>query len=210
MPEDISRRAHLGQNTRRNAEPLHDLLIPDKPMNIKKHGSGGVGIIRGMNRPLGKIPDQPAVHRTEQQLTRLGPRSDSGHVLQNPSDLGRAEISIRNQSRLLPYLPVKAVLLQLFDHIRGAAALPNDGIIYRLPRVFIPEDGGFPLVCDADGPNLVRSRSQYGHGFHSHRQLGGPDFHGIMFHPARLGINLCKFLLRHGADIASLVKQDAP
>ena len=45
---------------------LQDFLIPAEVMNIEKHGSGSIGIIRHMYGALGQIPDQPGIHRTEE------------------------------------------------------------------------------------------------------------------------------------------------
>ena len=37
-------------------------------MDIEQHGTGGVGIIGGMNLSAGQIPDEPSVNGSEKQI----------------------------------------------------------------------------------------------------------------------------------------------
>ena len=130
-------------------------------------------------------------------------------MIQDPGDLRCTEVGIGNQSGLLPDDFVKTVLFQFLDHIGSPAALPYNGIVYRFSGIFVPEDRRLTLVRDADGFNLVIRDTQDCHTLDRHSQLGGPDLHGVMFYPAGLGIDLCEFLLCHGADVSLLIKQDA-
>ena len=208
MPEDTAGRFHTGQYPCRDVKPLQDLLIPAKPVDVKEHGSGGVCVVRHMNLALGQVPDQPGIHRPEKQFSRLrflfGPRN----IPQDPCYLGRAEVCVGNQARLLPDDSVKTIRLQFFDHIRSPAALPDHSVIHRFPGAFVPEDRRLPLVCNSNGRNLLRLRANHCHALRCHRQLRRPDLHGIVLYPARLGIDLCKLLLGHGTDIARPVKKN--
>ena len=111
--------------------------------------------------------------------------------------------------QVLPEDFVKTVFFQFLDHIGSPTALPYNGIVYRFSGIFVPEDRRLTLVRDADGFNLVIRDTQDCHALNRHSQLGGPDLHGVMFYPAGLGIDLCEFLLCHGADVSLLIKQDA-
>ncbi len=206
MSVDIAGRAHPGQHRGRYAEPFQDLLIPAESVNVKKHGPGSIGIVCHMDRPPGEVPDQPGVHSAEEKFPGLGPLPGPRHILQDPGDLGSAEISVRHQSRFPGDHLVKSVLFQLLDHVRCPAALPYNGIVHRLPGILVPEDGGLPLVGNSYGGNLFRSRPQHCHALCGHSQLGGPYLPGIVLHPAGPGVNLSEFLLRHGADIPCSVK----
>ena len=157
---------------------------------------------------LGQIPDQPGIYRTEKQFSPLCPFSDTGYIIQDPGNLGSTEISIRDQAGLLPDDFVKTVFFQFLDHIGGPAALPYNGIVYRFPGIFIPENRSLTLIRDADGLDLVIGDTQHRHTFNGHSQLGGPDFHRVMLYPAWLGIDLCEFFLCHGTDISLFIKQD--
>ena len=138
MPVDTAGGPHLGQDLLRNAKPLHNLLVPDQFVDIEQHGAGSIGVIRHMHRALGKVPDKPCVHRTEQQLAFFCLFPGPGHIFQNPCYLGGAEIGIRHQPCLFPDFLVKTILFQFLNHVRGPAALPYNGIVNRLPGIFVP------------------------------------------------------------------------
>ena len=169
MPIDATGGPNLGQDFGRNAEPLHNLLVPDQPVDVEQHGAGSIGIVRHMHRTLCQIPDEPGVHRAEEQLPFFRPFPGPGHMLQNPGNLGGAEIGVRHQAGLLPDFLVEAVLLQPLDHVRGAAALPYDGIVYRLSGILVPQNRSLPLVGDADGGYLLRAHACHGHALRGHR-----------------------------------------
>ena len=170
-------------------------------MNVKKHGTGSIGVIRYKNLSLGQVPDKPGVHRAEQQLARLRHFPGALHIIQDPLDLGTGKIGIRHQPGPLPDDAVKAILLQLFDNIRRPAALPADGIVHRFSRFFTEADGSLPLVGNTYRRNILNRRADFSHGLHSHTQLGGPDFQRVMLHPARFRIYLGELPLHHRAHM---------
>ena len=91
----------------------------------------------------------------------------------------------------------------------GAAALPDDGVADGLPGLLVPDDGGLPLVGDADGGDVLGPGADLVHGREGHAQLGGPDLIGVVLHPAGSRVILGKFLLRDAADLTRFVEQDA-
>ena len=208
MTEQMAGGIHFRQHAGGNSQPLQYLFVPTESVNIIQHGPGGIGIVRGMHPAPGEIPDQPGIHGAKKDFSPLRPLSDPRHMVQNPGDLGGAEIGVRHQPGPLPdQIPI-SLRLKLFYHFGSPAALPDDGIVHRFPGGLVPADGGLPLVSDADASNLLRPGSHHGHGFRSHRKLRGPDLPGIVLHPSRPGINLRKFFLGHGADITRLIKQN--
>ena len=208
MAVNTAGRLHLWKHALRNSEPFQNVLVPFLFMNVKQNGTGRVGIIRNKNLSLRQVPDQPGVHRTEEQLALLSHPSGSLYMIQNPFDLRSGKISVRDQSGALSDQPVKALLLQPVDLLRSSAALPADGIVDRPSRLSGKADCGFPLVGDTDRRNIRRLRSDLPHGLHSHAELGGPDLQRIMLHPARLRINLSKFFLRGRAHMPHPVEQN--
>jgi hypothetical protein len=74
----------------------------------------------------------------------------------------------------------------------------------------VPEDGGLPLVGDADGGKVVGVNARLGNDLHHHGVLGGPDLHSVVLHPTLMGIKLGEFLLTDPNDVLRLVKEDRP
>ena len=69
--------------------------------------------------------------------------------------------------------------------------------------------GGFTLVGDTDGGDILSGSAHLGEGFGSHGILGQPDLGGIVLHPAGLGEVLGEFLLGDAAHLALFVEEDA-
>ena len=65
-----------------------------------------------------------------------------------------------------------------------------------------------PVVGDADGGDLRRVHPGLGQHFHHHAVLGGPDFHGVVLHPALPGVVLGEFLLGCAHNVLLPVKED--
>ena len=209
MPVDTAGRFHLGKHAFRDSQPLQNVLIPFLFMNVEQHGAGRIGIIRDKDLSLRQIPDQPGIHRTEEQLALLRHLPGSLYMVQNPFDLRPGKIGVRYQSRTFPDQPVKALLLQPVDLIRSPAALPADGIIDRSSCFSGKADRCFPLVGYSDRRNIRGVRADLAHRLHRHTELGRPDFQRIMLHPSGLRINLGEFLLCGRAYVSRSVKQNA-
>ena len=162
-----------------------------------------------MNFAAGQLVDQPRFHRAEHQLARVGLLPRTGHVVQDPLQLGCRKIGVQHKAGFLADHLGVPLRLQLVADGGGAAALPDDGAADRLAGFAVPDDGRFALVGDADGRNVGGGGPDPVHGRKRHAQLGGPDLVGVMLDPARLGEILGKFLLRHAAHTPVVVKQDA-
>ena len=100
----------------------------------------------------GQFPDQPGIDGAKEQIARLGPRPNAGHVIQNPGDLGAGEISVQQQSGAVDDFFVVPGRAKLVAGFRRAPILPDDGVIDGVARLAIPNDGRFPLVGDAQRP----------------------------------------------------------
>ena len=199
----------FGQHGTRDAQHGQDVFVPCQLVDVEKHGARGIGVVGHMHAALGHVPDQPGVDGPEQQLPLLRLFTGAGHIVQDPLDLGAGEIGVQQQAGIFPHVFLKAfVLAQFVADLRGAAALPDDGVVHGLARILLPDHRGLALVGDADGGHLVRRDAHTGQGFGQRGTLGGPDLAGIMLHPARTGIDLGKFALHHSHDIDVLIQHD--
>ena len=185
-----------------------NLIVPLQGVDVKEHGPGGVGVVGHMGLAAGELPDQPGFHGAEEQLAPPGPLPDAGDVLQNPAQLGSGKVGVDDQAGFAAVGLRQALGLEAVAVLAGAAALPDDGPGNRLAGELVPDDGGFPLIGDADGGDVGGRGADVGHGQPGHLQLGGPDLVGVMLHPAGLGEILGEFLLGHGAHLAPLIKQN--
>ena len=158
-----------------------------------------------MNLAPGQLPDEPGFDGTEQQLSCFCLFPGTWHVLQDPAELGAAEVGIDQQAGLLPNHFLTASGLQLIAKLCRPPALPHDGVIDRHARFLIPDHGGFPLVGNADGLDICIGTVNFQQRLLGHPHLGRPDLHGIVFHPAVARINLREFLLGHADHLALLI-----
>ena len=153
---DLTAGTHLGQDAGGDIQNMQQLLVPATAPDVVQHGARGIGRIGHMDAPTGQLPDQPAVHRAEQQFARLGARPHAGDMIQHPLDLGAAEVGIGAQTcHRTDVLPMPGAL-QLLAQPRRATALPDDGITDRTSACPLPQDRGLALVGDADPRNLLR------------------------------------------------------
>ena len=84
--------------------------------------------------------------------------------------------------------------------------MPDDGMMNRLTAGLVPNDCRFALIADANGGDVTGLFDDIAGDF----ELGMPDFSGVMFHPAGLGINLRELLLGTADGIAFMVEEDRP
>ena len=78
----------------------------------------------------------------------------------------------------------------------------------RLARCALPYDDGFALVGDADGGDIARARTGFAENLDGTAHLAGQDFHGVVFDPPGLRIELFELVLGDGDDCACLVEED--
>ena len=163
-----------------------------------------------MGPASGQVPDEPAVHRACQQLPPLCPLPGAGNMVQQPLQLRAGKIGIDQKARFLRHRLLQAVRLELVADGRRPAALPHDGVADRFSCAAVPQNGGLPLVGDAHGSNLLGVDMGAVHRLRQGPGSGGPDLHGIVLHPAGLGIDLAEGMLRPGHDLPCLVEQNCP
>ena len=197
------------QHTARYIENFQYLVVPVQCVDVEHHRPAGVGVVGYVDLAAGQLPDEPRLHRAEQQVAALGTRTHAGHVVQDPLELCGREVSVDDQPGLLRDQVGQAAGLQLVAVLACAAALPDNGVVDRLAGVTVPDDGRLALVRDTDGGDVLRRRADLVHSRQRHAELGRPDLVGVMLDPAGLGEILGELLLRDAAHLALGVKKDA-
>ena len=205
---DVTGVLDLRQHLPRDPEIPQDLLIPFQCMDVEKHRPGCVRCVGREYLAAGQIPQQPGVDCAKKQFALFRSLAGSGHMVQNPFQLGRGEIRIRDQAGFLRQFLIESILIDLLDAVRGAAALPDDRVIDRLACIFFPHDGGLALIRDTDRRDLIDPDAGLRHRFRRDRQLRCPDIVRIMLHIAGLRENLSVFLLRYTYHLCVMIKQD--
>ena len=76
--------------------------------------------------------------------------------------------------------------------------------------IFIPDNGGFALVGDADGGDISGGESGFLQRLFAGGERGAPDFFRVMFDPAGLREKLLEFLLGGGNYLELVVKNNSP
>ena len=208
FPVDLTGFFHLRKHTFRDIKFFKDLIIPFQSIDIEHHGSGRIGIICYMNSSLGQLPDQPGLHGTKQKLSLLCSFAGTLHIIQDPFYLGGRKIRINNKSCFLTEFFFQSPRFQAVTVLRSSSALPYDCVIHRLPRILIPHNGSFSLICNTNRCDIFRRRLDLIHCLSGNRKLCGPDLTCIMLHPSRFWKMLDKLLLRHTADPSVFIKKN--
>ncbi len=198
----------LGQHGAGHRQEAEQVLVPGQVVDVVHQGAGGIGIVGDMGLAIGEFPDEPGVDGAEEQVALLrllpGPR----HLIQDPLYLGAGEVGVDEQAGFLPHRRLVALLLQLLADTGRLPRLPHDGPVHRLPRVPVPDHGRLPLVRDAHGRHFLHLHPRQHLSYHG--PDGGPDFQGVVLHPARLREVLRKFFLRQVHHLAGLVEENGP
>ncbi len=200
--------AHLGQHRHRHAEDAADFLRPGLGMDVEQHRSAGIRGVGRVHPASGQLPDQPAVDSAEQHLAALGPGPQPLDVVEQPAQLGPREIGVDQEPGRGGDDRLMSGLVQLRAEFRGPPVLPDDRAVDRLSGRAVPDHNRLALVGDADRGN--RRRSAAGEGVAADRDHAVPDLAGVMLDPARGGVMLDEFPLRHGGDPHVAVEQDCP
>ena len=69
------------QHTARYIENFQYLVVPIQRVDVEHHRPAGVGVVGHVDLAAGQLPDEPRLHRAEQQVAALGPRAHAGHVV---------------------------------------------------------------------------------------------------------------------------------
>ena len=172
-------------------------------MDVEQHGTAGVGVVGGVHHAASEVVDQPGIDGAEHKLTGGRRLSSTAHVIENPFDLGAGEVRVRLEAGLLADSLVHTLMHQSVRDGSGTAALPPDSVINRLAGIAVPHNRGLALVGDADGGDAVGVDAALKLDLHHDGNLRSKDLHGILLHPAGLGVccAYCARSLRHDAVV---------
>ena len=193
-----------------NVQQLAEGLVPPQAVDVKEHGAAAVGVVRGVDRSPGEVPEQPAVYGAAQQLPPLGPPPGPGDVVQQPAVLGAGEVGVGQQPRPGPDGLGVPLLLELGAEGRRPPALPDDGAAHRLAGGLLPQQGGLPLVGQAQGGNVPRGHAAGRHALGRRLELAVQQFQGVVLHPAGLGVVLAEGDLARGHHFPGGGEEDRP
>ena len=178
-----------GHHAQRDPEDAQDFLVPGQGVEVHEQGAGGVGDVRDMDsavHPAGQVPEDPRVRVAEDQVTGLCLGPGAINVVQDPLDLGAGKIGGQRKAHLLLEPFRAAILRQLIDDVLRAGVLPDDGVVDGFAGGLVPHHGGFALVGNSDGGNVVTRQVRLGE--RRTDDLAGvvPDLGGVVLHPAGL------------------------
>ena len=131
-------------------------------------------------------------------------------MIQDPADLRGGKIRIDEQTCLFADIISESLRRKRFTVLRRAAALPDDGVIYGLSGVPVPENRRLPLIGDADACDIRGFQAGGYESIAQRFQLRGEDFLRIVFHPSGFGINLAEGNLHFRQDLSVSVKDKRP
>ena len=208
LPVNGAGRSDLRENIRRNIHQLQQLLVPLQLVDIEEHRAAGIRIVRDMDPAGRELPDQPGIDRPEEELPRFGTPSGAGHMVQQPLDLRPGEVRVGHKAGLLPDGLAVAGGDQLVDGLRGAAALPDDGVRDRLSGLLVPDHRGLALVGNTDGGDILRRGVELVQRGAGDFERDVPDLVRVMLHPAGLRVDLLELFLHGTADITVVIEED--
>ena len=154
------------------------------------------------------MPGEPGVDGAERELAALRAPARAGNRIEQPRELGAAEIRIEHQAGLAAHQLFGAALFQLGAFRRGAPVLPDDRVGERLAALAIPQQRGLALVGDADRGDLLRIHARLRDRLARAGELRGEDLARVVLDPARLRVDLAELVLRGGRRRAVFVEQD--
>src|SRR5207302_9611273 len=96
------------------------------------------------------LHDALPIYISKQQLAPCGFLSVARNIFEQPAQLQAAEVRAQRQSSLLPEALLSAFAGEAHDIFRNSRVLPNNRIGNRLAGLALPQDGGLPLIGDAD------------------------------------------------------------
>ena len=189
-----------GQHRARHAQEFQEFVVPFAGVDVEQQRARGVGGVGGVHTASGQPPQQIAIDGAEHQFAAAGAFARARHVVEDPGDFGAGEIGIDDQAGLGRDRRLVAFILQFGADIGGAAVLPDDGAVHRLPRGAVPHHGGLALVGDADRGDVLGRQAGLFQRLAADRDRRGPDVLGLVLDPARGREMLREFLLRRGGD----------
>ncbi len=125
-------------------------------MKIHQQGARGVGHIGDMR--AGQVPNQPRVNVAECQFPFFGFGARAFHIIKDPFYFRARKISGKRQACFFAQTILSAVFCQLIANHIGAGVLPDNCIVDRLARGFIPDNRRLALICNSNRDDITNFR----------------------------------------------------
>ena len=149
-----------------------------------------------MHLAAGQPPQKITIDGAEHQLAAFGALSRAGNVIENPCHFRSGKIGVDDQPGFRSDRGLVTLCLQSGADLSGAAVLPDNGAMNRLPGGAVPHHGGLALVGDPDRGDVPCGDI----GFLQRLAAGGegriPDILRLVLDPAGGGKVLREFSLR--------------
>jgi hypothetical protein len=177
-------------------------------VQIVQHRARGVAVFRRVQSAAGEIPQQPAVHGAERQLTAFGAGARTRDVVQQPAELAAGEVGVDDEAGASLDLLLMARLLEAVAEGGGAAVLPDNRVMHRSAGLAVPQERRLALIGNTDGGDVARRQFGCGQCLPRRGELRFPDLDGIVLHPSGLRKDLRELLLRDGANRSVVIEDD--
>ena len=157
----------------------------------------------------GEIPDEPAVHRPEQQLALLGSPAQTWSAVEQPAHLRSGEVGRERQPAQVAESILTVLGAELAAQRVGARVLPDDRVVHRLAGMRIPDHGGLTLIRDADRDEVAYIEAAALEGAVHDLDDVAQDLARIVLDPTRSRKYLLVLLLAERNDPTLLIKYQA-
>ncbi|VCX40305.1 unnamed protein product, partial [Gulo gulo] len=144
----------------------------------------------------GQTPDKPRINGSKKSSTFFHSLLDVPHVVQNPAQLHRAEVSAQGEAclGLDKVVIARDFLAEIFDGRLGPEVEPRHGVVEWFSGQLVPDDRGLPLVADADRFYVGDVHVQLSEFLARPLDAlvdGLENFLGVLLHPSFFGELLC-------------------
>src|SRR5580704_8906074 len=140
-------------------------------MNVEKHGTRRVAGVGYVGASSIQLPDEPAVHVAEGELSAVGEATGTRHVVEDPGNFAGGKVRIDQQAGALLDQRFVAVGFELVAERRGATVLPDNRVVNRLSGFAVPYDGGLSLIGNPECGNVPRTQFGSAQSFHRNADL---------------------------------------
>src|SRR5581483_10084269 len=142
--------AYWRKEAHRHAEERRKLRIPGTARDVEQQRTRRICGIGCVHATASEPSQQETIDGAEGELACLCGAAGAIDMLEEPGDLAGREIRVEHEPGFGGDAGLKAALAQCCAEIRGAAVLPDDGVVDRLAGGAIPDDCGLALIGDAD------------------------------------------------------------
>ena len=155
-----------------------------------------------------QVPQNPRVGVAEVEIAGLGTLACTLHVVEDPLNLRTGEVGRQPKATNLAEAVGALVTFEFLDDVGGTHVLPDNRVVNGLTGVLIPHNGGFTLVGDADGCQLVAVNFRLLQRISDDLTRGIPDLDRVVLNPTGVREDLGEFLLPDRDNLTGVIEDD--